>query len=71
MFKNVQNSSHRSLEIGGWRLNQALDILLDYIIELEGESEDQLSETPVSDDGFKSASKSERLILLPPPDLSS
>ena len=77
MIRNVFDSSSRSFNSKNWRLKQAIDFLLDYIMEFEkeiqegsGNSKNQDSDESFVDGGSKSESKSDRRIRLPPPDLS-
>lgn len=65
-------------ESANYRLCQALDILIDYIIQLDGnnlwnirKSDDQEAGSLLIEGGSRSESKSERRSLLPPPVLSS
>jgi hypothetical protein len=60
------------------RLGQAIDILIDYIMQLNGnnlwnirEPDDQEAGSLLIEGGSRSESKSERRSLLPPPVLSS
>lgn len=69
--------SRKSADTGNRRLKQAIDILLDYIFQVFGEEggDSAISDHPedvlLPDAGFNSASKSDRRILLPPPEASS
>lgn len=67
MLQDFLNNS--GLTSDSHRLKLALDIILDFLMQYEGDNytEDESS----LDDGLSSASKSDRLMRLPPPDLSS
>ena len=77
MLRNIVGSIKHH-DIGSRRLKQAIDVLLDYLIQLDGHGEivepalEYQGEGGASlEGGFKRASKSDRRILLPPPDTSS
>jgi hypothetical protein len=77
MLRDIVGSI-KSREMDGRRLKQAIDTILDFLLQFDGNVE-TTEETPGYQEGsgdslvagLKRPSKSERRILLPPPDASS
>ena len=69
MHQDVTTSPKKPQERNRNRLKLAIDILLDHILQLEGENKSPQEEGLGA--SRNSASKSDRFTLLPPPDASS